>query len=75
MCVGRLLLLSVVNLALTMIVQFGIINKNQASALEAIILGGAKNILGCSSITCNEAVRGDMGLDSLSSRQDRPRLA
>ena len=49
-------------------------NKNQASALEAIILGGAKKILGCSSKTCNEAVRGDMGLDSLSSRRDRAKL-
>ena len=45
-------------------------NKNQARALEAIVLGGAKKILGCSSKTCNEAVRRDMGLDSLSSRQD-----
>ena len=43
-------------------------NKNQASSLEDIILGGAKTIHGCS---CNdhEAVRGDMGLDSLSSRR------
>ena len=49
-------------------------NKNQASALETIILGGAKKILGCSSKTCNEAVREDMGLDSLSSRQDRAKL-
>ena len=40
-------------------------NKNQA---RAIILGGAKKILGCSSKTCNEAVTGDyfdIGLDSL----------
>ena len=29
------------------------------------MLGGAKRILGCSSRTCNEAVRGDMGLESL----------
>ena len=49
-------------------------NKNQASALETIILGGAKKILGCSSKTCNEEVRGDMGLDTLSSRQDRAKL-
>ena len=49
-------------------------NNNQASALEAIILGGATKILGCSSKTCNEAVRGDMGLDSLSSRWDRAKL-
>ena len=27
----------------------------------------AKQILGCSSNTCNEAVRGDMGLETLKS--------
>ena len=37
-------------------------NKSQAAALESVMLGGAKRILGCSSKTCNEAVRGDMGL-------------
>ena len=31
-------------------------------------------ILGCSSKTCNEAVRGDMGLDTLQSRRDRAKL-
>ena len=40
-------------------------NKAQAAALESVMIGGAKRILGCSSRTCNEAVRGDMGLDSL----------
>ena len=43
-------------------------NKSQAGSLESIILDGAKQILGCSSKTCNEAVRGDMGLDTLKSR-------
>ena len=38
-------------------------NKSQAGSLESIILDGAKRILGCSSKTCNEAVRGHMGLD------------
>ena len=38
-------------------------NKSQAAVLES---GGAKRILGCSSKTCNEAVRGDMGLETLS---------
>ena len=41
-----------------------------------------KRILGCSSIdiiygsskACNEAVRGDMGLDTLQSRRDRAKL-
>ena len=39
-----------------------------------MILGGAKRILGCSSKTCNEAVRGDMGLETLKSRRDRAKL-
>ena len=37
-------------------------NKVQAGTLESVVLGGAKRILGCSSRTCNEAVRGDIGL-------------
>ena len=47
---------------------------SQARSLESIILNGAKRILGCSSKTCNEAVRGDMGLDTLQSRRDRAKL-
>ena len=38
------------------------------------ILGGAKKILGCSSKTCNEAVWGDMGLETLKSKRDRAKL-
>ena len=49
-------------------------NKNRASDLEAVILGGDKKILEYSSKTCNKAVRGDMGLDLLSSRWDRAKL-
>ena len=49
-------------------------NKCQAGSLESIILNGAKRILGCSSRTCNEAVREDMGLDTLQSRWDRATL-
>ena len=49
-------------------------NKSHARSLESIILDGAKRILGCSSKTCNEAVRGDMGLDTLQSRRDRAKL-
>ena len=49
-------------------------NKSQASALESILLGGAKKTLGCSSKTCNEAVRGDMGLETLKSRRDKAKL-
>ena len=55
------------DLALSMVVQFGIVIRIRL----VFRLGGAKKILGCSSKTCNEAVRGDMGLDSLSSRRDR----
>ena len=39
--------------------------SSQAGSLESIIFDGAKQILGCSSKTCNEAVRGDMSLDIL----------
>ena len=38
------------------------------------MLGGAKRILGCSSKTCNEAVRGDMGLETLQGRRDKSKL-
>ena len=40
-------------------------NKEQANALPSIILGDAKNILGSSSRTCNEAIRGDMCIHTL----------
>ena len=45
-----------------------------AAALESVMLGGAKRILGCSSKTCNEAVRGDMGLETLQGRRDKSKL-
>ena len=74
LCARRLLLLSVVRPSIEYGSAVWDCNKNQASALEAIILGGAKKILGCSFKTYNEAVRGDMGLDTLSSRRDRAKL-
>ena len=49
-------------------------NKAQAAELESVMIGGAKRILGCSSRTCNEAVRGDMGLDSLQGHRDKAKL-
>ena len=49
-------------------------NKAQAAALESVMIGGAKRILGCSSRTCNEAVRGDMGLYSLQGHRDKAKL-
>ena len=48
--------------------------KSQAGSLESIILDGAKRIRGCSSKNCNEAVRGDMDLDTLQSHRDRTTL-
>ena len=48
-------------------------NKSHADSLESI-LDGAKRILGCSSKTCNEAVRGNIDLDTLQSRRDRAKL-
>ena len=68
LCARRLLLLPVVRLSIEYGSAVWDCNKNQASALETIILGG------CSSKTCNEAVRGDMSLDTLSSRRDRAKL-
>ena len=70
----RLLLLSVVRPSLEYGSEIWDCNKSQARALESIILGGAKKILGCSSKTCNEAVWGDMGLETLKSRRDRAKL-
>ena len=49
-------------------------NKSQAGSLESILLDGAKRILGCSSKTCNEAVRGDISLDTLQRCRDRAKL-
>ena len=49
-------------------------NKSQAGSLESIILDGATWILECSCKTCNDSVRGNMGLDTLQSRSDRAKL-
>ena len=70
----RLLLISVVRPTLEYGSEVWEGNKAQAAALESVMIGGAKRILGCSSRTCNEAVRGDMGLDSLQGRRDKAKL-
>ena len=57
----RLLLLSVIRPSIEYGSEVWEGNKSQAGSLESIILDGAKRIFGCSSKTCNEAVRGDMG--------------
>ena len=48
-----------------MVVQSGIV----ISLIRIHHLRGSK--LGCSSKTCNEAIWGDMGLETLKSRRDR----
>ena len=70
----RLLLLSVIRPSIEYGSEVWEGNKSQAGSLESIILDGTKRILGCSSKTCNEAVRGDMGVDTLQSRRDRAKL-
>ena len=70
----RLLLLSVIRPSIEYGSEVWEGNKSQAGSLESIILDGAKQILGCSSKTCNEAVRGYMGLDTLQRRRDRAKL-
>ena len=65
MSARRLLFLTVVSTNLEYGSEVWEANKSQAAALESVMLGGSKRILGCSSRTCNEAVGGDMGLDTL----------
>ena len=70
----RLLLLSVVRPTLEYGREVWEGNKTQVASLESVMLGGAKRILACSSRTCNEAVRGDMGLETLQGRRDKSKL-
>ena len=49
----RLLLLSVVRPSLEYGSEVWEGNKSQAAALESVLLGGGKRILGCSSKTCS----------------------
>ena len=70
----RLLLVSVLRPTLEYGSEVWACNKRQTASLESIQLGAAKKMLGCSSKTCNEAVRGDMGLESLKGRRDRCKL-
>ena len=70
----RLLLLSVIRPSIEYGSEVWEGNKSMAGSLESIKLDGAKQVLGCSSKTCNEAGRGDMGLDTLQSLRDRAKL-
>ena len=66
----RLLLLSVIRPSL----EYGSEvweGNSLAAALESFLLGGGKCILGCSSKTCNEAVKGDLGIDTLQGHRDK----
>ena len=74
MSARRLLLLAVVRPTLEYGSEIWEVNKSHAASLESVMLGGAKSILGCSYRTCNEPVRGDMGLDTLQGRRDRNKL-
>ena len=74
MSARRLLLLSVIKPSIEYGRKVWERDKGQAGSFESIILDGAKQILGYFSKTCNEAVRGDMDLDTLQSRSDRTKL-
>ena len=69
-----MLLLSVVRPCLEYGNEIWNCDKSQTIALESVILGGTRKILACSSRTYNEAVRGDMGLDTFSSHRDKVKL-
>ena len=70
----RLLLLSVVRPSLEYGSEIWDCSKSQARELDSILFREANKILGCSSKTCNEAVWGDMGSDTLKSERDRVKV-
>ena len=74
MSARRLLLLSVIRPSIEYESEVWEDNKSRVGSFESIILDRAKRIFECSSKTCNEAVRGDMGLDTLQTRKDRAKL-
>ena len=74
MSARRLLLLSVIRPSIEYESEVWEDNKSRVGSFESIILDRHKRILECSSKTCNEAVRGDMGLDTLRSRKNRAKL-
>ena len=63
----RLLLLSVLRPSLKYGNEVCEGNKSQASALESVLLGVGKRMLGCPS----KNVRGDVGIDTLQGRRDK----
>ena len=74
MSARRLLLLSVVRPSLEYGNEVWEVTKSQAAALESVLSGSGKRILGCSSKIGNEAVRGDLSIDTLQGRRDKAKL-
>ena len=70
MSTQRLLLLSVIRPSIEYGSDVWEGNKRQTNALESIVLGGGKKSLGCSFKTCTEAVRGDIGSETLKSHRN-----
>ena len=54
--------------------KYGNVIRGRPMHWSLLLLGGAKKILGCSSRTCNETVRGGMGMDTLRSRSVKAKL-
>ena len=48
--------------------------STQSKALDAVLLGACKNILSCSSKTCNEAVWGDLGVEPLALKRTKSKV-
>ena len=48
--------------------------STQPKALDAVLFGVCKKILSCSSKTCNEAVWGDFGVESLALRRAKSKV-
>ena len=60
--------------ALLLIIIFKKGDREDPGSIKSLFKPPTFFTLGCSSKTCNEAVRGDMGLDTLQSRRDRAKL-
>ena len=54
--------------------KYGNVIRGRPMLWSLLYWGGAKKLLGCSSRTCNEAVRGDMSIDTLRSHRDKAKL-
>ena len=70
----RLLLLAVIWPTLEYGSEVREANKTQDAAFESVVLGGANRSFCCTSRTRNEAIRGDMRLDSSQGCKDKVKL-